>query len=139
MTILEWGIACLVIAALLYWLGIFRRLQVIGGFVGTCIVTSGIFGEIVVKVARWLDGFTNAVVGKVFGVAVPGLLVIILAIIFIYDLHPRGGGGGSRRTLFVGILLAACLVAGLSSFQTLNTVPANVRNGVGNASTITGG
>jgi hypothetical protein len=136
MSILEWGIAALVVAGLLYWLGVFARTQVVLGFIGTCIVTGGIFGTAVTWIAVRLDSLTNATVGKVFGVGVPGLLVIVLLIVFVHDLHPKGGGGRSRRTLFVGVILAACLVAGLSNFAALNSIPAGVRSGVGNASTI---
>lgn len=136
MTILEWGGVFLVVAAVLYFLGILPKTQVILAFLGTCIVTGGLFGSLLTRGALYLDRATNAVTGKLFGVTIPGLLVIVLLIIFVHDLHPRNGA--SRRTFWVGVALAACLVAGLSTFKTLNQVPASVRTGVSNMSTIGG-
>lgn len=137
MTLLAWGGIALVVAFVLYWLGRLPKTQVILAFIGTCIVSGGLFGHVLGRAAVWVDHATNAVTAKAFGATIPGLIVIILGIIFIHDLHPKTGGA-SRRTFFVGIAFAACLVAGLSTFQTLNHLPATVRTGVGNASTIGG-
>lgn len=136
MTLLEWGGVLLVVAFVLYWLGRLPKAQVILAFIGTCIVTGGLFGHVLGRAAVWVDHATNAVTAKLFGASIPGLLVIILAIIFFHDLHPKNGA--SKRTFWIGIAFAACLVAGLSTFQTLNHLPATVRTGVGNASTIGG-
>jgi hypothetical protein len=136
MTITEWGGVALVVAFVLYWLGKMPRTQVILAFIGTCVITNGLFGSILTRGALWLDRATNAVTGKLFGVAIPGLLVIVLGVIFVHDLMPKHSA--SRRTFWVGVALAACLVAGLSNFATLNNVPATVRTGVSNVSTIGG-
>jgi hypothetical protein len=135
-TTLEWGAIALVLAGLFYWLGIFVTFRAVLAFIGTCVVTGGLFGSILTRAAIFVSNLTNTVVGKAFGVAIPGLLVIVLLIIFVHDLHPKKGAG--KRTFWIGIALAACLVAGLSSFQTLNQLPGNVRTGVGNVSTIGG-
>lgn len=134
MSLLAWGGIALVAAFLFFWLGILPKTQVILAFIGTCIVTGGLFGSLLTRAADLVSNLLGTLTGKVFGVAIPGLLVIVLLIIFIHDLLPKKSAG--KRTFWVGIALAACLVAGLSSFTALNQVPANVRTGV---STTTGG
>ena len=134
MSTLEWGALALVAAGMFYWLGILPKIQVILAFIGTCIVTGGLFGSLLTRGVTLVSNLLGTLTGKIFGVAIPGLLVIILGILFIHDLMPRRNAG--KRTFWVGIALAACLVAGLSSFTALNQVPANVRTGV---STTTGG
>ena len=134
MTLIEWGVLALVAAGMFYWLGILPKIQVILGFTGTCIVTGGLFGHLLTRAVTLVSNLLGTLTGKIFGAAVPGLLVIILGILFIHDLLPKNTTG--KRTFWVGIALAACLVAGLSSFTALNNVPANVRTGV---STTTGG
>lgn len=129
MTTLGLGAAAIVLAVLFHWLGIFTRLRAVLGFIGTCIVAGGLFGSLLTRGVTLVSNLTNTVFGKIFGVVVPGLLVIVLLVIFIHDLHPKGGGA-SKRTLWVGIALAACLGAGLSSFATLNQLPSSVRTGV---------
>ena len=134
MTLIEWGALALVAAGMFYWLGILPKIQVILAFIGTCIVTGGLFGHLLTRGVTLVSNLLGTLTGKIFGAAVPGLLVIILGILFIHDLLPKNTTG--KRTFWVGIALAACLVAGLSSFTALNQVPANVRTGV---STTTGG
>jgi hypothetical protein len=131
MSTLEWGALALVVAVLFYWLGIMPKIQVILGFIGTCIVTGGLFGSLLAKAATFVSNLLGTLTGKIFGIAVPGLLVIVLLVIFIHDLSPKKKAG--KRTFWVGVALAACLVAGLSSFTALNQVPANVRTGVSSA------
>ena len=138
MSTLDWGVISLVVGIVFYLLGIFPKVQAILAFVGTCIVTTGWFGHILTKLVVFASNLLGTIIGKVFGIAVAGgvVLVIVLVIYFIHDLHPKNKA--SKRTFFVGVALAACLVAGISSFQALNGIPAGVRNGVGNASTIGG-
>ena len=128
MSTLEWGAIALVLAGLFYWLGVFPKIQVLLGFVGTCIVTGGLFGSLLAKAVTFVSNLLGTLTGKIFGVAIPGILVIILLVLFIHDLSPKKNAG--KRTFWVGVALAACLVAGLSSFTALNQVPANVRTGV---------
>ena len=119
-----------------YWLGIFIKIRAVMAFIGTCIVTGGLFGEILTWIVVHVSDLLGSVAGKAFGVALPGLGVIVLAVIWLHDLHPKKSAKG--RTFWIGIALAACLVAGLSSWTALNHIPANVRNGVGTATTIGG-
>jgi uncharacterized membrane protein YvlD (DUF360 family) len=134
MSTLEWGVVALVLAGVFHWLRIFATIRSILGFIGTCIVTTGLFGLVLDKVVIWVAHLTNAVTGKVFGVGIPGLIILVLAIVFIHDLHPKKGASG--RTLWVGIALAACLVGGISSWSAVNHIPSDVQNGVGNVKTL---
>lgn len=136
MTVTEWGAVALVVAFALFFLKKAPKVQAILAFIGTCIVTGGLFGSILSRGARAVSHATDALMGHAFGVAVPGVLVIVLLIFFWNDLHPKGGA--TKRTFFVGMALAACLVAGLSSISTLNNVPSDVRSGAANVSTIGG-
>ena len=135
MSVTELGGICLVVGIVFYVLGRWPKAQVILGFIGVCCI-GGLFGSILAKGAVFISNLLGTVTGKVFGVAIPGLLVIVLLIVVLHDLSPKGSA--TRRTFFAGLALAACLVAGVSSFQALNNIPAGVRSGVGNASTIGG-
>jgi len=136
MSVAEIGAVCLVVGVLFFFLGRWPKAQVILGFVGVCCLGGGLLGTILTRAAVFVSHLTDTVTGKVFGVAIPGLLVIILGIVVLHDLSRQGTA--SRRTFFAGLALAALLVAGVSSFQSLNSVPAGVRGGVGNASTAGG-
>ena len=80
MTLLEWGALALVTAGMFYWLGILPKIQVILGFTGTCIVTGGLFGSLLTRVVTLVSDLLGTLTGKIFGVAIPGLLVIVLGI-----------------------------------------------------------
>lgn len=136
MSVTVLGAVALVVAFMCFLLKIAPKVQAILAFIGTCIIAGGLFGSILHRGAVALSHVTDSLVGRAFGVAVPGILVIILLILFVHDLHPRKGA--SRRTFFVSMALAACLVAGLSSFGPLNNVPSDVRSGAANVSTIGG-
>jgi hypothetical protein len=129
MTLLEWGAAALVVGVVLYALGIMPKTQAALAFIGTCIVTGGLFGHLLARITVDVAHLTNTLTGKIFGTAIPGLLVIVLLIYFVHDMHPKKNA--KKRTFFIGIALAACLVAGIAPWQTLNNVPGSVRTGVG--------
>jgi hypothetical protein len=137
MNIVEWGVIALAAAFTLFWLGIMPKTQVILGFIGTCIVTTGLFGTLLAKGVVLVSNLTNALTAKIFGVAVPGLLVVVLGIIFVHDLMPKHSSG--KRTFFIGITLAAALGAGLSTIPALNAIPANVRTGITTTTTSVNG
>jgi hypothetical protein len=135
MTTLEWGGVFLAVGAALYILGKLPKVQVILGFLGTCIVTGGLFGKWLTKGAVLVEHWSNLATAKAFGAAIPALPAIVLGIFLIHDLLPKNKA--SKRTLIVGVAFAALCVAGVTTNQTLNSVPANVRTNVSqNASTI---
>jgi hypothetical protein len=129
MSTLALGVLALILAVIFHYFSIFTKLRAVLGFIGTCIVTGGLFGHVLTWVVLHVAALTNSLTGKVFGVAIPGLIVIVLLVVFVIHLHPRGRGA-SKSTMFIGMALAACLVAGISSFTTLNHVPTAVRTGV---------
>jgi hypothetical protein len=130
-----WGAVFLVIAVLLHFLRVFTRSRAVLAFLGTCLLGAGLFRELLVRAATEVSRLTDSLVGKAFGVAVPGLLVVVLGIIFLHDLHPSGGGA-SRRTMWLGIALGACLIAGVSAFPAVNQIPSDVHTTV---ATVTSG
>lgn len=128
LTTLELGAAALVVAGVLAWLRILPKLRAVLAFIGVCIVTGGLFGSFLARAAGWVESWSNTTTGKIFGVALPGIIVIVLGIVLLYDLHPKHGA--SKRTMWIAGALAAFLVAGISTFPALNHIPANVRSGV---------
>jgi hypothetical protein len=127
----QWGALLLVVGVVFYWLRIFQRARAVMAFAGVCLLADGWISSILVSVAQWVSGLAGSLAGKLFGVGLPGILALILGIVFIFDLHPRGGGA-SKRTFWVGVAFAACLVAGVSAFAQLNGIPADLRSGVSN-------
>lgn len=125
----QWGAIMLVVGFVLYFLRIFKRLRAVLAFVGVCLISGGLFGSLLGRGAVWLSNVFGSLTGKIFGVGVPGVLFVVLAIVFIHDLHPKGGGA-SKRTFWLGLAVAACLVAGVSAFAQLNGIPADLRSGV---------
>lgn len=138
MSTLALGALALIAALIFHYFQIFTKSRAILAFTGTCIVTGGLFGTMLGKAAHMVANVTNTATGKVFGVAVPGLIVLVLGLIWVIHLHPKGRGA-SKSTMFIGIALAACLVAGISSVKALNAAPATVRTGVSNVSSTIGG
>ena len=136
MSVLAIGAICLVAAFVFHWLGIFIKVRAILAFIGTCTVTGGLFGRLLTGGVHIVNGLFGSLAGKVFGIGLPGVLVIVLGIVFLHDLHPKKGA--QSRTMYVGMALAACLVAGASSIPALNHLPSNVRDGVGTVKTIGG-
>lgn len=138
MSTLALGALALIAALIFHYFQIFTRARAVLAFIGTCIVTGGLFGSVLGKAAHMVAGVTNTATGKVFGVAIPGLIVFVLLLVWVIHLHPKGRGA-SKSTMFIGIALAACLVAGISSVRALNAAPASVRTGVSGVSSTIGG
>jgi outer membrane murein-binding lipoprotein Lpp len=136
MTPAEWGGLLLVVGILLHFIKKFVRFGVIAAMVGVCLLGGGLLSQMLVKGARMLSHLTDSVAaGKLLGVGIPGLLVVVLIILVVNDLHKKGSGTTGKRTLVLGIALAACLVAGVSSFSTLNQAPRNLQTTVSTVST----
>jgi hypothetical protein len=89
----------------------------------------GKIATILTSVARGVSHLTDALLGKLFGAAVPGILVLILGIVLVAHLHPKGKGAG-KSTFWISAFLACLLIAGVSSFAALNGIPADIRTGV---------
>lgn len=131
----QWGAVMIIFAVLFLWLRIFQRIRAVLVFAGICLLGGSLLGRLMGALARGASNVTDTLTGKIFGTAVPGLLVLIVGAVLIHDLHPRGGGA-SRRTFWLAAILAACLVAGLSTIVQLDGIPAGVHSTV---TTVTGG
>jgi hypothetical protein len=130
----QWGLLFIAFAFLFLFLRIFQRTRAVLVFLGICLC-GGRIAAILAGLARSVSHLFDALAGKLFGVAVPGIILLLLGAVLIHDLHPKGGGA-SRRTFWISAFVACCLIAGVSAFQALNGIPGDVRTGV---STATGG
>lgn len=131
------GVIFLVLFAVFHYLGIFTTLRAILAFAGVCCLgLIGWFGHLLADIVTWGTHLGGTVTATAFGVGVPAILFIVLAVIFIHDLHPKNSA--SKRTGWIGILVAALLVGGVAGFSTLNSIPSTVRSVVSNAKTIGG-
>lgn len=131
LTIPELGALMLVLFATFYWLGKFPRLRAILAFLGTVAIgTSGVAGRILTDISGWLAGIGGSVTAWAFGTAIAGALFIPAAIVFIHDLHPKGGGA-SKRTGLIGLLLGASLAAGVALIPALAPVVSGIHSLLG--------
>lgn len=127
----QWGVILTVGGFICYWLRIFQRFRAYAVFAGICLLSGGWVTRLLVGLATWVAHLTSTLIGKLFGVGVPGAAALIIGGILIHDLHPRGGGA-SKRTFWLAIAFAACLIAGAGAFAQLNAIPADLRGGLSN-------
>lgn len=132
------GVVMLVLFGVFYFLGIFTTIRALLAFAGVCVLGlgAGWFGHTLSTVVTWATTLGGTVTGTVFGISVTSAVFIIAAVVFVHDLLPKHGA--SKRTGWIGILVAAMLVAGVSGFAQLNSIPSTVRGVVSNARTIGG-
>lgn len=132
------GVLMLVLFGVFYWLNIFTTARALLAFAGVCVLGlgAGWFGHTLTTVVTWITTLGGTVTGTLFGVSVVSAAFVVLAVVFVHDLMPKHGA--SKRTGWVGILVAAMLVAGVSGFSQLNSIPSTVRGVVSNARTIGG-
>jgi len=131
------GALFLIVAVVGHWLGIGAKIRAILAFIGIILVgTAGHGIGILVTVTRFLEGIVGAVTNWIFGTPAPWALFVILAIVLIYDLHPKHGAG--KRTAVVAVFVGLLLIGGVGQFPILNGIPNDVRNGVNTARTSVG-
>jgi hypothetical protein len=116
---------CLILWGLFHWLGIFAKIRTVLALLAA-IGIAGFLGRALVVVATWLEHATGAVTGWALGVAVPGALFIVLAVILIHDLHPANGA--SRRTSYIAFAVGVLLVAGVEGIPALAPVAGFLRS-----------
>ena len=132
------GVLCLVLFGVFHWLSIFAAVRAILAFTGVCLIGAvGFVGHLLAAVATWAAHLGGTATGVAFGVAVPAVVFIVLAVILVHDLHPRHGA--SKRTGWIAIAVAALLVAGVAGVKAASSIPSAVRTGVTNARTIVPG
>ena len=131
LTIPELGALMLVLFATFYWLGKFARLRAILAFLGTVAIgTSGFVGRILAAIGGWLASVGGSVTAWAFGTTVAGVFFVVAAIVFIHDLHPKGGGA-SKRTGLIGLLLGASLASGVAFIPALAPVVSGIHSLLG--------
>ena len=133
LTAAQWALLFIALAFTLLFLRIFQRLRAVLIFAGICLA-GGKAAALLAGFARGVAHLTDDLTGKIFGVTLAGVIVVPVLIILVYDLHPKGGGA-SRRTFWISAFVACLLVAGVSSFHVLNSVPANIRTGITSVTT----
>jgi hypothetical protein len=127
----QWGAILFTGGLIMYLLRIRARERAIMAGVGVCLLSGGMVTKILVGLATWVAHLTSALIGRLFGVGVPGALALIIGAVLLHDLHPRGGGA-SKRTFWLAIAFAACLIAGVGAFAQMNAIPADLRGGLSN-------
>lgn len=124
----QWGLIFTVVSVTFLFLRIFAATRAVLIFVGICLM-GGKLAAILTAVARGVSHVTDALLGKLFGAVVPGLLVLVMGIILVTHLHPKGKGA-ARSTFWISAFLACLLVAGVSTFAAVNGIPADIKTGV---------
>jgi hypothetical protein len=127
------GALFLLLFVLFHAMGIFARGRAVLAFLGAVIVGStGIAGRVLTDVVTWLQSAFGSVTGAVFGVTLEAGLFIILAIVVIAHLHPKGTGA-KRHTGFLALLLGAMVAVGITGIPALAGLHATIVTALGNA------
>lgn len=120
----------LVFWLLFHWLNIFAKTRAFLALLAA-IGLGGFAGRALVRAVTWLQHLAGTVTGWALGVALPGALFLVLAVILVHDLHPQHGA--TRRTAYVALGVGALLVAGVTGIPALapaatalRALPANI-------------
>lgn len=133
-TPVEWGAILVAASITLYAIGIFATIRSVGIFLG--ILLLGINGHVIGflgHILGFVQHFLGTIVTWALGATVPGLLIIVIGIILVFDWHPKNRAG--KRTFWLAAVAALLIVTSATGFATLNNLPAGVRNGVQQTST----
>jgi hypothetical protein len=129
MTDAEIGGLMLLAFGLLYATNKMPAIRAVLAFLGTILVgTDGHLTRWLADLVVWMAHTATSLTGWAVGVAVPGALALVAGYFFVHDLMPKHSAG--KRTGWAGILLAALILAGVTGFSALSSVPGAVRNGV---------
>ena len=132
LTVSELGALLLVLFAVFYWLGILPVVTAVFGFIGAVLVgTSGWLGRVAVDIGGWVSHFLGDITADLIGVAVVGVLTIILGVIFIHDLSPKKTTG--KRTAWVGVFLGFLIAAGATGIPALDGLHSAIVSGASSA------
>jgi hypothetical protein len=138
MTRQDWGAVIIALSFTSYFLGWLRTASAVGVFAG--IIMVGINGWLISKVAvllGWIEGLAGPYVTKLAGVSLAGFgaaVVCVVGWIVLHDWMPRNAA--KKRTFWLSALLAIFIVTAATPFAALNSLPAQVGNGV---TTVQGG
>jgi len=127
LTTSELGALFLVLFGLFYWLGIFAKLRAVLAFLGAVWIGSGgVIGRLFTDIGLFLQRIGGAVTAWAFGGAILGLGFLVVAIIFLHDMHPKHGA--SKRTGWVALLAGITLVSAAAVIPALGPVVSAVES-----------
>lgn len=130
LTASELGVLFLLLFGLFHWLGIFASARAVIAFLGVVILGSaGFAGRMIATVAAWAQHAFGSVTSWLFGGAAVAGLFVILAVIFVHDLHPRNKAG--KRTGWIALALGAVVVAGVAGIPALSGLRGGIVHIVG--------
>ena len=134
LTTTELGLLFLLLFGVFHFLGILPTTRAVLVFLGVVIVgTTGFIGRIAADVGTWAQNAFGSVTGWAFGVPLAAGLFIVLAIIFVFDVHPKHSAG--KRTGWIAIALGVLVVVGVAGIPALAGLRGAIVNLVGNAAT----
>ena len=116
---------CLVFWVLFAWLGIFAKTRAVLALLAA-IGLGGFIGRALARVAAGGQHLAGTVTAWALGVALPGALFLVLAVILIHDLHPKHAA--SRRTAYVALGTGVLLVAGVTGIPALAPLTAALQS-----------
>jgi hypothetical protein len=123
------GVVLTVASFAAYFLGTFQNARVWGILFGPILM--GASGRIFTWLAGligWAGQFGSTITSTLFGVAVPGLLAILLAFYVAHGLHPKQRAG--KGHFWAALILGVAIAAGITNVALLNNIHSVVQQGV---------
>jgi hypothetical protein len=123
------GALMTVLSLAAYFLGTFQNARVWGILVGPILLGAG--GHLFTWMAGligWAGQFGSTISSWAFGVAVPGLIAILLAFYVFHGLHPRQRAG--KGHFWAALVLGVAIAAGITNVQLLNNISPVIHQGV---------
>ena len=134
LTTSELGLLFLLLFGVFHFLGILPTVRAVLVFLGVVIVgTTGFIGRMLADVGTWAQNAFGSITGWAFGVPLAAGLFIVLAIVFIFDVHPKNKA--KKRTGWIGIALGILVVVGVAGIPALAGLRGMIVNLVSNTTT----
>jgi hypothetical protein len=132
LTVSEVGVLFLLLFAVFHFLKIFATLRAVLVFLGVVVTGSaGWLGRVLGDIGTWAQHAFGSITGWAVGISLAAGLFIILAVVFIHDLHPRNSAG--KRTGWIGVALGVLVVVGVAGIPALGHLRTDILNALGSA------